>query len=210
APVVGSGCCQAWMARVSKRYLRSPADMALSFVSTPRGRGGPLIAQRRILEGRARRGWRPRANGGRARRTADDVEEGADALDLHLDPIAGAQGTDTGRRPRGEEVSGLERHHPRDEGDQRGHRMDHVARVAVLAELAVHAAADRQAKGIAPSLRDPRPDRAEGVEALGAREVLFPPLDVARGDVVEAGEAEDDGGDLRLGDVPAAAADHHR
>src|SRR5690606_29619841 len=109
APVVGSGCCPAWMARVSKRYLRSPADMALSFVSAPRGRAGPLIAQPRILEGRARRGLGPRANGGGGERSADDVEEGADALDLHLDPIAGAQGTDAGRRPRGEEVSGLDR-----------------------------------------------------------------------------------------------------
>ncbi len=55
---------------------------------------------------------------------------------------------------------------------------------------------------------DPRSERAERVEALGAGPLTVLGLQVARGDVVGDGVAEDHLGGVLGGDVAADAADH--
>ena len=55
---------------------------------------------------------------------------------------------------------------------------------------------------------DPRPERAERVEALGAGELAVLALQVARGHVVADGVAEDHVGDLLHRHVAADPADH--
>jgi 23S rRNA pseudouridine1911/1915/1917 synthase len=52
------------------------------------------------------------------------VGESADSLDGNLHPIPGGEGTDPGRRPRGDNVSGEERHHPGNESHQGGRGKD--------------------------------------------------------------------------------------
>ena len=89
-----------------------------------------------------------------------------------------------------DDVARLEGHHAADVGHERGHVEDHVLRLAVLARLAVDAALDAHARGVERGL-DQRPDGAEGVEALAARELHVLALDVARRDVARARVPED-------------------
>ena len=91
-------------------------------------------------------------------------------------------------------------------GDQRGHVVDHVGGRAVLHDLAVEARDDPLAGGVEVGL-DPRAERAEGVEALGARPLAVAALQVAGRDVVGDGVAEDDGQGVLGLDVLAEPAD---
>ncbi|GAA3295706.1 hypothetical protein GCM10020295_23540 [Streptomyces cinereospinus] len=85
--------------------------------------------------------------------------------------------------------------------------MDHLAGAAELALLSVDGQLDGQVARFQAGLH-PGPERAGGVEALGPGPLLLAPLDVAGGDVVGAGVAEDDVLDPLAGDLTAHPADH--
>src|ERR1043165_2079599 len=121
----------------------------------------------------------------------NDIAQRADPLDLHFDDVAGRERPDPRGRAGEDDVARQHGHDRGDELDEHAAVEDHLRGVAVLLRGAVHARLDVQPLGIELGL-DARPDRAKRIEALAAREldVLF--LQVARGDVVAAGEAEDD------------------
>ena len=82
-----------------------------------------------------------------------------------------------------------------------------VARAGVLDQLAVHALLDAQIGGVElGDGDDARPHRAEAVEALAAEPLTVAELRLAGADVVGAGVAVDDGGDLVCGDPAAPGA----
>src|SRR5512142_1699330 len=135
------------------------------------------------------------------------IAQRADPLDLDLDRIAGSERTDARRRAGEDHVAGHERHHGRDELDEHVAREDHVARIAVLPDLAVHARNEAQGCDVEIGL-DHRTDRTERVEALPPRVLHVFLLQVARGDVVAAGESENVLAPVAAEDVAGAAADH--
>ena len=77
-----------------------------------------------------------------------------------------------------------------DEADEERHGKDEVPGVRGLAQLAVEEGLDVEVGGIEAG-GDARPDRGEGVERFGPGELLVLVLEVAGGDVVEAGVAQD-------------------
>src|SRR5690606_41316331 len=89
-----------------------------------------------------------------------------------------------------------------------------VGHFAGAAELAL-GAVDRQLDGQVARVGEaqvrllPGAGRAGGVEALGPGPLLLAPLDVARGDVVGAGVAEDHVLDAFAGDLAAHPPDDH-
>ena len=116
------------------------------------------------------------------------IREHADPLDLDLHDVAGLQRPDAGGRAGQDHVAGHEGHDRGDELEERRRGEDHLRRASVLAHLAVHARGHAEIGRIEVGL-DARPDRAERVEALAARELHVLLLQIARGDVVRAGEA---------------------
>ena len=137
------------------------------------------------------------------------VAERADALDLHHHAIAGHERTDARRRAGRDDVARVERQKRDDELDQLRHREDQLMRVRRLPLLAVDPALDREVGRIEPD-GDARTDRRERVEALGARVLHVLGLQLARGHVVEAGDAEHVVHRVGGFDARRAAADHHR
>src|SRR5512132_231941 len=119
----------------------------------------------------------------------DVVGQDADALDLDLDPVAGLQRAHAGRGAGQEHVAGQQGHHPGDEGQQVGHAALQLGGAGLLLHLAVDQGGDGQVAGVEVGL-DPGAEGAEGVEALGPRPLAVGALQVARGHVVGAGEAE--------------------
>src|SRR5258708_14346032 len=118
---------------------------------------------------------------------ADGVAQHADALDLGLHQVAGlhefrgsAGEADAFRRPRRDDIPGLERHSRRELGDQARQLEIEEFGVRVLLRHAVHAAADAQVRRIERVRRDdPRSHRARAVEALALVPLpALPPLDV--------------------------------
>jgi hypothetical protein len=83
--------------------------------------------------------------------------------------------------------------------------------LAILAQLAVDPAPDRQVSGIdLVGGHDPRPHRAEPVERLAEEPLLVLGLKVAGGDVVRDGIAPHVPVRIRAFDAAAAGADDHR
>src|SRR5918997_939493 len=112
-----------------------------------------------------------------------------DALDPDVDPVAGLEGAHPGRGAGEEHVAGEQGHDPGDEGQQLGHAVLQLGGAGLLAHVPVDQRVDGQVARVKVGL-DPGAERAEGVEALGPRPLAVGPLQVARGDVVGAGEAE--------------------
>src|SRR2546430_1874998 len=117
------------------------------------------------------------------------VPQHTDPGNLHFDHVAGREPPHAGGRSRSDQVSRLERHDLRDEGNKRENGKHHVGRAAVLALLAVHPAEHLE---LVESARvhghHAGPDGAEGVEPLRPGPLLIGPLQVPRGDVVHAGD----------------------
>ena len=157
------------------------------------------------------RGALDRRRGALGRRSPDRVAERADAGDLHLHHVAVHQGSDTGRRPRRHQIARLQRHHARDEGQDGGDGEHHVRGAAALALHAVHAAAHLEARQVesGADLEHPRADRAERVEALGARPLPVGVLQVAGRHVVDADDARHRRARRRLVRGREPRADHH-
>src|ERR1041385_5774609 len=121
----------------------------------------------------------------------NDIAQRADPLDLHFDDVAGRERPDARGRAGEDHVTRQHGHDRGDELDEDAAVEDHLRGVAVLLRGAVHARGDGEARRVELGL-DARPDRAKRIEALAARELDVLLLQVARGDVVAAGEAEDD------------------
>ena len=102
----------------------------------------------------------------------------------------GCERADAHGRAGGDDVARQERHDRGDAGDQVLDREDEALGVAGLAPLAVDPGLDLDGVGIDVG-GDAGPDGTEGVEGLGPGRLAVAPLDVAGGDVVEAGVAED-------------------
>ena len=131
-------------------------------------------------------------------------------FDRDFDCVArAAHGADPDRGAAGDHVARQERHVAREVAHQFQRREDHVADRIVLALLAIQHRADRERHRVEPG-RDHRAEDAEGIEALGPRPLREGRVlrnDVGRGDVVDAGVAEDAVARLVLADVAAALAD---
>src|SRR5512146_3136327 len=128
------------------------------------------------------------------------IDEPTNAVDLDDDhvpvvqePRRLAEDADATRRPGRDDVAGLEGHEPRTEGNQVGDIVDHLGRGGVLEDLVVDQAADAQRFRIRQVVGrdDPRPDRAERVEALASHPLAVAELQVAGRHVVEAGVSQD-------------------
>ena len=120
------------------------------------------------------------------------ITQHSDSADGDLDGVFVDEWADARRGAGGDDVAGKERHHARDPADKKRAGIDHQRSAAGLAKVAVNARFDDDVGGIEFGF-DVRADRAEGVEAFGARELDVGFLEVACGDVVGAGVAEDVG-----------------
>ena len=169
------------------------------------------------VRGAARGGRRCRAGAGHHR-----VVQGADALDLDPDDVAGAQElparhTDPGGRARGDHVTRLERDPRAGRFDERPPPHEHVAHPLVL----LHGVVDPEPQtlvvrvGEQPAGRDRGPHGAERVLRLGRQPVelervvreVGPAVRPAGRDVVDHREARDVPGRVGRRDAPPALAD---
>src|SRR5215470_14037628 len=134
------------------------------------------------------------------------VGERSDVLDGHRYLVSVLERAHPRGRPGEQHVAGEQRHHATGIGDQRRHVVQQLRRPGPLADLAVDRGDQLQVGGVGFGL-DPRPQRAERVESLRPRPLAVPLLQVARGDIVGAGIAEDHAGRLAGRHVAAQPAD---
>jgi hypothetical protein len=130
------------------------------------------------------------------------------AGDLDLDDITGGQRTDPLGCPGQDEVTRLEGHDLADVADEIRNREDHVAHMAVLADLAVDASDDLEVVPVEAAGHECT-DGTEGVEALRPGPLAVQLLQVARGDVIGAGDTGHMGDCLRFAHLARGATDHH-
>ena len=120
------------------------------------------------------------------------ITQHSDSGDRDLDGVFVDERADAGGGAGRDDVAGQERHHAGNPTDEKRAGIDHERGAAGLAEIAVDAGFDDDVGGIELGF-DVRADGAEGVEAFGAGELDIGFLEVARGDVVGAGVAENVG-----------------
>ncbi len=119
----------------------------------------------------------------------DRVAQDADPLNFNFHRITVSKRPHPGRSARQDQIAGFEGHHGRNIDDQLRHAEDHLARRGKLFDFAVHAAGDEIIGGIQISF-NPGADRAKCIKALGARPLAVAALQVARGDIVGDGVAQ--------------------
>src|SRR5271156_1331323 len=120
------------------------------------------------------------------------ISERTDSAHADFDHVPGRKRTHARRSAGGNEVTRLERHHLRDETDYNIKGKDHFGRVSILFPGTVHESLDRGIRQIERSFKN-RAEGAEGIEAFGAGELDVELLQIARGDFVQAGVAENVG-----------------
>ena len=126
----------------------------------------------------------------------------------YFDALPGIHESDACRGAGEDDVPGQQRERLGREGDQARDVVDHVGRRTVLDDRPVEHRHDPLGTRVEVGL-DPRPERAEGVEALGPGPLAVAALKVARRDVVGDGVAEDEVERVAGIDVPAQPADDH-
>src|SRR4051794_7176285 len=111
-----------------------------SLHATSTSAGSPPRRRSRIAPPTMKASGGSLAKPGKSRRScsSNGIAQHADAFDLDFHRIAGRERPDARRRAGQDHVARLERHHGGDELDQKITRENHVSRVAVLADLAVH------------------------------------------------------------------------
>jgi hypothetical protein len=135
------------------------------------------------------------------------ITQHADAINADLNDIADNERADTSWSAGGDEVARIEGHHARDPTDEERDGIDHQGSAAGLTARAVDMRFDEDIGGIELSL-DIRANRAKGIKAFGARELGVAFLNVASGNVVEAGVAKKMGESVvAIAQVGTAAAD---
>lgn len=120
----------------------------------------------------------------------DGVGQRADAIDVDGDGIAREEGPHTGGGARQDDIAGEQGHEGRSEGHKLFDGEDHIVGGSHLAQFVIDMAGDQQVRGIKVGL-DPRAEGTESVEAFAAGPLVVTPLQVAGGDVVADGVAED-------------------
>src|ERR1700739_4024890 len=141
------------------------------------------------------------------RRGVHRIAQHSDSGDADLNDVAGDQRAYAGGRTGSDYVAGIERHHAGNPPHQKGARINHQRSAAGLAERGVDASFHENIAGIEIRF-NVRTNGAESVEAFAARELYVALLDVAGGDVVQAGVAKNVGqGIIRIAQMRAAAAD---
>src|SRR5271154_3432026 len=134
-----------------------------------------------------------------------------DARDRYFDSIAGHNRPDALGRASRDQVSGFERHDLRDVTDDNIKRENKIPRVAGLPHFAIDAGFDLNAS---PRIDvnvvgDHRTNWAECVETFGTRPLTVFLLQIAGGEVIHAGVAENVGTNVvAVGELAAAAPDH--
>src|SRR5215469_1604080 len=159
-----------------------------------------------------------RANHGAHDVLLDDfVLDRADALDLDANPVAGFQPRlsfhgrgDPGWRAGGDHVPRLKRARLRQDLDLPEAVEDELARVRLLAELAVDEGADVQRVRVAQLVGrgDPRADWPVRVEGLAQRPLRGLNLPVADADIIDDQVTGDHVRRMLRADVTTASADH--
>src|SRR5215467_6655651 len=146
----------------------------------------------------------------------DFVGEHADLFDLRLHAIPGLEEIARGRphavgRARGDDVAGEDGHGEGEDLDAVVDGEDHLAGVARLPHLPVHAHHDVEGLGIGQFVgrHQHGTHGAEGVEGLALEPLGMPLLEIARGDVVDDGVAELVLQGVRATDVVPARPDDH-
>src|SRR5512143_3463121 len=142
-------------------------------------------------------------------RRDDTVGEGADSAHVDGNDIPNPERPDAGGRSGRDHIPREQGHDGGDELHQPVDGRTHLPCIAVLADLAVHEAADGRF-GRVEIGDDPRPQRGERVEPLGACILHVLHLEVARGHVIDAGVSEDVRRCVLLLHVLRFPADHHR
>src|SRR5499425_2146937 len=144
-------------------------------------------------------------------RSDDFVGEHADLLHLRLHAISGLEEIAGGRphsvrRARGDDVAGEDGHGEGEDLDALVDGEDHLAGVARLPHLPVHAHHDVEGLGIGQFVgrHQHGAHGAESVEGLALEPLGMPLLQIARGDVVDDGVAEDVLEGVGAADVVAA------
>ena len=141
----------------------------------------------------------------------DRARHRARALERHLDDVAGRDDVGARRRAGEDHVAGLERHEPRQIGDELGEGEDEVGPGGVLAHLAVDGAGDVQRRRVHALGGHGRPDRREAVLALGHHVgAAVGPAEVVQPEVVGRRVPADVTAGLLGSDVPRPGADDHR
>src|SRR5262249_32135899 len=115
------------------------------------------------------------------------ILQDAQARHGDFDAVAGHHRPHAFRGPRGNQVSGQQRHGGGNKTEDDFQRKNKVARVALLPDLAVHAGFDLRARPGVHLKADHWPYRTERVESLGSRPLAIFTLQVARRDIVDAG-----------------------
>ena len=136
------------------------------------------------------------------------ITQHADARDAHVNGIARDERSDAGWCAGGDHITRMKRHHAGKPTDEKSARVGHEGCVAGLAKRAIHVRFDEDVRGIEIGF-DVWAHGAESVKALSASELDVRLLQVAGGDVVEAGVAEHVfQGVVGVAEMRAAAANH--
>src|SRR5439155_18874120 len=127
-------------------------------------------------------------------RLGDPVPQYANALELHLDRVAGLHGVRGAGRSRIDDVAGQQRHVVTHVARDPGDGEDQIARALRLHRLAVEPRLKQQVIVVQPR-DDDRAERPEGVGRLRAEPLEVTALPIALADVVAGSDPED----VRLG-----------
>src|SRR5579862_3421001 len=120
----------------------------------------------------------------------DNILQRAHAGHCDLNRISGHYWANSFGRAGRDEVARHQRHGIRDVSDDHVERKDEVTRIALLLDLAVHARFHIHAHPRVEPVSHERPHRAERVEALGAGPLAVFVLQIAGGEVIHRGVAE--------------------
>jgi len=140
------------------------------------------------------------------------IMQAADAFDRHFDGIARDDRSDALGSAGCDQVTRFECHDLRDVTNEDVERENKISRVAGLAHLAIDAGFDLDAgPGVnINAVGDQRSNRAEGIETFAANPLRFFFLQIAGGEIIDAGVAKNVGANvITVGKTMAAARDYY-
>src|SRR5215469_3835214 len=136
------------------------------------------------------------------------IRQRPNSFDGDFHGVSRIQRTDTSRGSGGDEISGLKRHHLRDEAHDHIDGEEKVDGISILTQLSVHARLNANAFPRVQVRSNDRANRTERVKSLCPRPLAVFVLQVARGDIVNAGVTQDEIANVvRLAQKVAALSD---